>query len=438
MARIKPEKRTAARAIFAGSIVMLFVILLTALTFDAVNGLPFRSTTTVRAEFGDIHSLDVNDDVRQNSMRIGRVSALTVRGGKALVTMELDGHPKIYRDAHASILDVSALATKFVELDPGTPQAGPIGDDIIPAGRNENSADIYQLLDVFDPATRPAFTSMVRQVGGGLAEHGGDLHDFLGSGPDLLHNVGAVSDDVASPQFNLADLISSSDDLVTHFEGREQQISDLIRQTDTTFRGLTTTDGAGLQNTLAKAPSTLRAIRPALDSLNTPLANTQVAMTNLQPGGQALGDATPDMRGFLTDSVPVVNQVPSFSDDAEPAVKDLAGTVQDARPLAPRARDTFDYLHTPLQVLAPYSGEIGQWFTRMHSFVGQGSQDGVRYAHLLLGVGAQEATGGVLNAGSNVNKDPYPVLTDAYPKPNQDETDRQPLPFGLGHLGGRH
>ena len=438
MPKIKPERRAMGRAAVAGSIVMIFIGIITWFTFNAVNGLPFRPTTMIRAEFGDIHSLAVNDDVREDSVRVGQISALTVQGNKALVTLELDGHPQIYRDAHASIQDVSALAAKFLELDPGHPQAGPLGDNIISADRNQSSDDLYQLLDVFDPTTRTAFTSAIRQFGGGLAGHSDDFHDFLSAAPDLLHNVGTVSEDVSSTRFDLPNLISSGDHLVTHFQGREQQISELIRQTDTTFRAVVTDNGAPLRDTLAKAPGTLRALRPALDDLNPPLATTKVAMVNLRPGGAALGTATPDVRGFLREGVPVVHQVPDFDDGANPSVDDLTHTLRDAHPLSPMVVDAFDYLHTPLGVLAPYGPEIGQWLTRLHSFVSLGPGDGKRYAHADVAPGANDVSGSVLHSGNNQKKDLYPVLHDDYPKPGQAETERQGAPYGIGTIGGTH
>lgn len=430
MPKIKPEKRLMVRSFGSGLIVLVVLGIIVWLTFNSINGVPFRPRTVVKAEFNNVHSLAVNDDVRQNSKRIGRVAGLTIQGNRALVTMELDGHPNVYRDAHAKVWDVSALAAKFVELEPGTAQSGPLGAQVLPASSNTDSSDIYQILDILDPATRDAATSMLRQVGGGLAGHSADLHDFLATSPVLLRNAGVVAEDVASPQFNLTGLIRSGDSLVSRFKGREAQISSLIRQVDQTFQGVAVNNGESLKTVLAKAPGTLRAVTPALDSLNPPLADTRVAMTDLKSGAKSLGEATPDLRGFMRDAVPVAHKVPGFSDDAKSPVEDLTDTLDDARPLVHRARDTFDYLRPPLHVLAPYGPEIGQWFTRMHSFVSQGPENGSRYAHISVTVGAPEATGGVVKSDTK-------HFVDAYPKPGL--ADRQHigsgLPAGIG-IGG--
>lgn len=432
MVKIKPEKRLMGRSFVAGSIVLVVLAALVTLTFNAINGVPFRPRETVTAEFNDVHALAVNDDVRQNSQRIGRVSAMKIDGNKAVVTMEIDGHPEVYRDAHAAVWDVSALAAKFVEFDPGTPAAGPLGDHVISAARDTDSADVYQILDILDPQTRTATSTFLRQFGGGLLEHGGDLHDFLNTAPALLHNAGTVTSDIASPRFDLPGLINNGDNLVTRFHGREQQISGLVRQLDQTFQGLTVDDGAALQQVVSKAPGTLRALRPALDRLDQPLASTQTAMTNLRPGAGGLGHATPDLRGFFRDAVPVAGKVPDVADDAKPAVEDLTDTVNDARPLASRAADTFDYLRSPLAVLSPYGPEIGQWFTRMHSFVSLGAESGKRFAHLAATYGPPSATGGVVHSDAKHFIDPYPK-----PGQSQNEHIGGGLPAGMG-IGGSH
>lgn len=422
MARLKPEKRRLRGSVIAGSIVVLFLGALVVLTFNSINGVPFRPRTVVQAEFHNVHSLAVNDDVRQNSKRIGRVAKLEVRGNDALVTMELDGHPSVYRDARAAIWDVSALAAKFVELEPGTPGAGALGDSVIPASRNIDSSDIYQILDILDPKTRVAATSFLRQFGGGSAGHSADLHDFLTSSPAMLNNIGAVSEDLASKEFGMPQLLQSGESLVGRFRGREKQISELVRQTDQTFQAFVVNDGQPLRATLAKAPTTLSTLRPALDALTPPLAETQAAMVSLQPGAEGLGQATPDLRGFFRDAIPVAHKVPDFSDDAKPAVGDVTDTVRDARPLTPRAADTFEFLRDPISVLSPYGPEIGTWFTRMHSFVGQGPGNGKRYAHISVTFGAPEVTGGLVRSDTKRFIDPYP-------KPG--EADRQTLRPGL-------
>lgn len=426
-----PEQRVLWRSVQAGALVFGIILVLLFITFKAQTGLPFRPTTTVRAEFTDVHSLRVNDDVRENSRRIGRISAEGVDGNNALITLEIDGHQPVYANASAQIWDISALATKFVEFNPGTPDAGPLGDRAIQAKATTPSSDLDQVLNIFDPATRDAAQTTLRQFGGGFVGHDDDFHSVLTSAPAILRNLGTVSTDLASPQFDMPDVLRSADQLATSLHGREASIAALEQQLDKTVQALSVDGGAPLSATLDKAPGTLRTVRPALDALDHPLADTAATMTNLQSGARGLGDATPDLRGFLRDSVPVAHQVPDVADEATPQVKDLSETTRDARPIVPRVSDALEYLDTPLEQLRPYAPEFAQLLVHLHSFVSEGPGDpNVRFARVSLGEDAGAVTNGLFPSGTNFRQ-------DVYPKPGQAEHDHlRGLPNAIG-VGGR-
>ncbi len=399
------------------------------LTFKAQTGLPFAPTTTVRASIDNVHSLRVNDGVREMSRRIGRVSKIEYVNGAALVTMELDGNVDVYRDAHAEIWDVSALATKFVELDLGTRGTGRLGDRPIDATRNVDSADLYQLLDVLDQPTRDAATRMVRELGGGAAGHSSDLQDLLKTAPALLDDIGTVSQALASNQADLPALLQNVDRLAGRLDGREQEIASLVDQSDQTLRAVSVDAGKPLAGTLDRLPATLDTAKHALDALNAPLADTASAVRALEPGAAALTESEADVRGVLVEGVPVAGKVPGVAEQAIPAVEDLTHTVADARPLAPQVRQAIGDLLTPLRVLAPYAPEIGQLFVRGHSFVSEGPVPGIRYARLGVDPGLATVTGGLLPSGN--------YYQNQYPRPGEASRDRaQGLPAGIPLVGG--
>ncbi|WP_131770158.1 MlaD family protein [Candidatus Protofrankia californiensis] len=424
-----PEIRARSRSFRAGVIVFAILAVVLYLTFKAQTGLPFAPTTAVRASIGDVHSLRVNDDVRQMSKRIGRVSHIEYANGTALVTMELDGNVDVYRDAHAEMWDVSALATKFVELDPGTRGSGKLGDRPIEATRNVNSADLYQLLDVLDQPTRDAATRTIRELGGGTAGHSNDLQDLLKTAPDLLDDIGTVSQALASDQTDLPTLLQDVDRLAGRLHGRQQEIASLVGQSDETLRAVSVDAGKPLAGTLDRLPATLDTAKHALDSLNGPLADTASAMESLEPGATALAQSESDVRGLLVDGVPVAGKVPGVAEQAIPAVEDLTHTVADARPLAPPVRQAIGDLLTPLRILAPYAPEIGQFFVRGHSFVSEGPVPGIRYARLSVNPGLTTVTNGLLPSGN--------YYQNQYPRPGEASRDRaQGLPPGIPLVGG--
>ncbi|GAA3523894.1 MlaD family protein [Nocardioides daeguensis] len=422
---VTPELRNRAFAFRAGLIVLAAIAILVYITFKAQTGMPFRATTTVKARIADVHSLKVNDAVRQHSSRIGRVSAIDYVDGAALVTMELDGDVDVYRDASAAIWDLSALATKFVELDPGTASSGALGSTPIGLDRTVESSDLYEILDVLDEPTRAQATSTLREVGGGMAGHGQDLAAFLASAPDVLRDLGAVSASLSSKDADLPQLLAEAQTLAGRFEGREDELAGLVDQTAQTLSAVSVDDATPLHDTLLRLPRALSTTRRAMDDLRRPLANTRKAVTALEPGGVALARSERDLRSFLRDSVPVAHQVPAVADQAVPAVKSLAGAMADARPLAPPAAQAVNDLMTPLRVLAPYASDMASLFLRGASFVSQGPNPGVRYARLGVSPGVNTLTGGLISSRD--------LPQNQYPKPGEAENDRAKglLPVGL-------
>jgi len=423
---ITPELRSRAFSFRAGLIVLVIVAALLYVAFRAQTGMPFRPTTTVQAEVADVHSLKPNDEVRQHSRRIGRVSDIEYRDGVAVVTMQLDGHVDVYRDATAAIWDLSALATKFVELDPGTSEAGKLGDRAIGVEQTVESSDLYEVLDVLDAPTRAQATSTLREVGGGMAGHGQDLAAFLNSAPDVLRDLGKVSASLSASEADLPALLVEAQTLASRFDGRQDELAGLVEHTADTLSAVAIDDGKPLRDTVRRLPGALTHARQAMDDLREPLVDTRVAVTALEPGAAALARSENDLRGFLREAVPVAGQVPPVAHQAVPAVKKLTGAIADARPLAPKITQAVHDLIDPLQALAPYAGpSMASLFLRGRSFVSQGPNPGVRYARLGVTPGVNTVTGGLVSSRD--------LPQNAYPAPGQAQYDRAEglLPVGL-------
>jgi phospholipid/cholesterol/gamma-HCH transport system substrate-binding protein len=400
-----------------GGVLLLIVGVVIYLAATVQNGLPFAPTTTVQALINDVGALKVGDKVREHSSRTGQVSKIGYADGQALVTMQLDGHVPVYADATAQIWDFSALATKFVELDRGTPGAGPLGSRPIPAVRTVGSSDLYQLLNVLDPPTRNQTVATIHALGGGFQGHSQDLHALIGSAPDLLNDTSAVADSLSTDQAQLPALLRNANQVASRFIDRRGQIAQLIRQTGDTFQAISTDNATPLSESLRHLPPTLDHAYAAFTALDKPLADTQASFDQLRPGGQALGESTPDLRGFLRESRSPLEKVPGVADDAKPAVSDLSDTFHDARPLAPRVSEAFNRLEQPLNILAPYAPEIGYLIVRLNSFVSESVAPGVHFARVNATVSPDTVLGGGL-------RDQLLFPHDVYPKPGAATFER--------------
>lgn len=355
------------RSTLIGLGVVLFLAGIVVFAVTAQNGLPGYvpgvERTSVRASFEDSGALRNGDDVRIADVRIGFVSDIALEGGRAVATMKLDDGREVYNDATAGIGARSALGQKYVDLKPGTEGAGEMPSDGIIASTTP-AMELDPLLDVFDPPTRDALGSTVRNVGGGLAGRSGDLHDGLRALPNVLPDLGTVSGALsADGGRDVTDLLNSADRLARSFAERQESIGATVKQLDPTLAAVNTDGGKPAGDSLQKAPPTLGEVKGALDSLNGPLTETREAVTTVRPGAEALGRATPDVRGVLREAVTPLDKVPGVAGSAEPAVRDLTPTVTELQPLVRQLGTTFAQGAPSLEYIGPHSGDISMFFT---------------------------------------------------------------------------
>lgn len=412
--------------------VAVIVVFAAAVVFglNATHGMPLADRKTVKAAFTDVGGLVEGDDVRVGSSRVGYVEDIRIENGQAVALLEIDDESmKIYRNASATTASVgarSALGQKFVDLYVGSSDAGELSEnEVIPQRETRGAQEISELFNVFDPPTRKGTATVLRELGGGMGGHERDFNDLLRTAPDALPALGKVSRSLTVHDgADLAALLSSADQLVTRFHGRQQEMADLTRQMGTTLQAVAVDGGTALEGTLREAPEALRAARSAFTSLAKPLRDTKVAAAALQPGAEALGDATPDLRKVFTDGVKPLRKIPGVSAKAKPAVTALNGLMRDARPLGQRLVRTVTWSATPLAVLAPYSSEIANFFTAGTSALSQGDSAG-HWLRIYV-VPRAESVSGVLPI------DDPTVHRNAYPEPGQAARDSAGSPLNGG------
>ncbi len=401
----------------AVALIVLLVVSLYAAIF-ATSGLPGTSKTYVEARFSDVGGLREGDDVREASVRIGRVDSIQVEGDHALVRLQLSGEREVYADARAAVWARSGLGQNFVELNLGHRSAGPLGDDAIRRARTVAPSQLDELLDVLDRPTRGALASTLREVGGGVEGRSEQLASFLQHAPATLDGLRHTSNALASDDADLAGLLDATRALSSSFRGHDEEVAALVSELDDTLAAIDTDGGEPLRQTLANAPAALDAAETALESLQQPLADLNSAARALHPGTEALGTSTPNLREFLRDAQVPLGMVPDVAEVAEPALDTLSDAMDDARPLVERLEYTFAATEGPAAYMAPYAPEISQFFDYWHSANGSGDVSGhwLRLGFLVR----PESIDGALPA-----EDAF-TYRNPYPAPGQAQQDRAP------------
>lgn len=411
------------RSLFIGFVVLALFVASVGIAITASDGLPGKPTTVVKAAFGDVGALRSGDDIRIGGVRVGQVGDINLVDNQAVVELKFDGDKPVYRNSKAVTASVgarSALGQKYVDFTPGTPDAGEVGEnDVIPSAKTEGAQELSDVLAVFDEPTRKALQDTLRETGGGVVGHQQDLRDALGALPEELPDLGTVASALATDDGkDLTGTLRALDSLSGRFTNRQQEISALVGQLKTTLDAVGVDGGKPLADVVDKAPDTLGKARGALQSLQAPLADAQAAMSSLKPGADALGQATPDVRGVLREGVPPLDKVPGVAGQAEPAVGALTQTFSDARPLAPAVRSAVGSAHVPLEILAPYSPEIASWFSYTANALSRG--DAAGHWLRIYPLFNTESLSGALSA----LKDPV-TARNAYPAPGQAPQDKK-------------
>jgi len=326
------------------------------ITVQGGGALPLKDYTQVEAIFDDVGTLKPQQKVTQGGVRVGSVTDIRYENGRAHVTIRLDGDREIYRDASARIGNESALGKKYVDFDPGSAEAGELEEGVLGVEQTTDAVDLDTVLQTFDPKARHGLATGLRELGAGFLGHGPDLKDLAGRSPELFSDAETVVGTLAAPETNLDDLLVTADSLAGQFRGSEEELLALLDEASTTLEALNVDRADPLRATVAKLPATLRTARKGLASVNGPLRTTAAAAARLRPGVERLVAATPDLRGFLTESPPVARTVQEFTEQAAPAVEALVPAVQDLRPLI-EVR-----LARALRLADPFLTEMAPWW----------------------------------------------------------------------------
>src|SRR5687767_13840539 len=112
------------------------------LRIEDINLNRSRTTREVKAVFDDVAGLDDESAVRIAGVRKGHVTDIKVQpDGRAVVTMTVDDDVPLHANAVAKVANLGLLGEKYIELDPGTPQAQVLRGDITLRGVQPASFD---------------------------------------------------------------------------------------------------------------------------------------------------------------------------------------------------------------------------------------------------------------------------------------------------------
>ncbi|MGI9020845.1 MAG: MlaD family protein [Solirubrobacterales bacterium] len=246
----------------------------------------------IEVVFPDARGLDRVDDpgAAVAGTPFGRVTDVVYESGRAVATLTLSGdvRGKVFNDATATIRPGSAIQNLVVNVDPGTPEAGELGDgERIEAASTDTFIPIDDLTSVLDADTRAYAQIVVTEAERALVGRENELREGLDELGTLTETAVPVTRALRTRRALLTRLVGNLEVVAQTLGDRQVQLAETI---DTGARTLEVTaahelDVAELTRRLGP---TLVAAEGALRAVNRLTVPLLVALDELGPSAPLL------------------------------------------------------------------------------------------------------------------------------------------------------
>lgn len=299
---------------------------------------PWREDPTVWVMFDEAKGLaKVNRDVRVAGVNVGKVGEVVRVGDDAKIELILtEDVGEVYADATASLRPHAAFeGDAFVDLDPGTPSAGALGDQPIPKDQSWVYVALDESLRGLDAPRREAIQGIVsEQAKTATPEAETAVGKTLSQAPGALRATKPAARAAQGPRGD--ELRRSIRDLslaAPALGSRAPQMAKVVRDTEQTLAAVGTDDYQALDATLVALPGAVTELR---DSASTLVSVTRRINDATEKAGPVLDEATPLLQSagpLLRRSVPVLRDAPPLARDLQLVLADLANSAPAMRAL---------------------------------------------------------------------------------------------------------
>lgn len=341
---------TASRTV-RGALVAIGILAAVWLAYARPN--PFDDPRVVHAVLDDASGIAVvGAEVHVAGSPVGRIAGHERRGEDSVLRLELDADaPQVRRDARLVLRPRLAFeGTAFADLDPGSPEAAPLGDAELPRDRTGRAVGLEDVLRTADAPTRAALRAAADGLARGLdAAPAQALDRTLRRAPALLGEVARSARAAQGTRPGaLRGAVRGLSRTASALAASERDLAPALRATAATARALATGTGRPLQDAVDALPATARALRSGGADLERTLGALRPLADDLRPGARALPGALRAARPLLREAAPTLRAAGPLVSDADRALAGLRTGAAPARALLRRATPTLRTLDTTL------------------------------------------------------------------------------------------
>lgn len=333
-----------------GRVGSIGLVVLTAVVVIAFTGrVPFvgQAGRLVRAEFKSADQLvSGRTPVRVHGVPVGTVDHVEAgpTPDTATVVMRItNDHVRLARDASAAIrLRTVIGGTRYVDLDPGSQSAPPLGDDAIPVARTSSQVDWDDFNQPYTADARAQQRRLFRGLSSGFAAPasiGQTLHvlgpalDVVGRGADaargsqagdlqrLVRATGVTLDALSKERGALQGLIAGGQRTLATTAAHRQALGQAVELSPPA---------------LAASTTTMNRLRVTLDHLDPLVADLRPGARRLAAAASALRPGLDESERLLRASVPLLHETPPTLTDLAAASRAGVPTMNGLQPTLAR------------------------------------------------------------------------------------------------------
>jgi phospholipid/cholesterol/gamma-HCH transport system substrate-binding protein len=283
--------------------------LLLAIVVVAYVILSSGSSYRLRANFQNASGLVAGDNVLIGPATVGTVSNISLtRDGLAQVSMSLKHVAPLRQGTVARIYEdsLSGIASKYVELEPGSPPAPTIpSGGLIDISHTYSAVNIDQLFDTFDPLTRAGLKNVIQGQAAAIQGKGVQANQALKYLAPGLQSTSQVTSELTRDQPVFDQLLVQGADALRALASRSQQLTALISNTSTAT-GAIASQSQALQQALTLLPPTLRRATTTFGGLETTLNSLDPLVAAAKPAVRRLPLFLSRLRPLVTEAIPTI------------------------------------------------------------------------------------------------------------------------------------
>jgi phospholipid/cholesterol/gamma-HCH transport system substrate-binding protein len=320
---------------------------------DARPRIPFFESKafTLKAAFSNAQAVTPGQgqSVRVAGVQVGKITAVTLQNGVAIVTMELDQKWKkklgVRSDASALLRPRTGLKDMFIELDPGGRGTLLKDGDTIPVENTAPDINPDEILSALDTDTRSYLQLLINGAGKGLKGHGNDLNQTFKALAPTNRDLARVSSAIAARHDELKHLIHNYGDLTNTLADTDGSIRRLVNASDAVFKAFASQD-RNISLAVSKLPSTLRQTQQTLTKVDAFGKVAGPALTSLRAPFRQLDVANHAVIPFVKEAEPITRtKIRPFVQVARPYVRNLRPAAIDLAKASPDLVASFHELN---------------------------------------------------------------------------------------------